>query len=881
MSLLPPALQYRDAGLSVIGSSKKGSVIKWQEYQTRKPTDKELEYFFITRNFNFLAIICGQASGNLEVIDVDVKNDTTGRLWDDLWSRITEYYKGQPPFPIVKTPSGGVHIYYRCETIAGNKKLAILQGAKEAVIETRGLGGLVMAPPSPGYSVLTGDLLTGIPEITPEERDDLMAICLEFNQVHEEPKPVKSKASSTYKLTPWHEYNEADAWMEVLHEAGWKQTTKSGAWDYWRRPGKDEGHSASWNRDTRQFYVFSSSTGFEIQKGYRPFDIYKIVKCTGDVRKAIQEVKAAGFGLLFSPTEEQFIGKAVAQFNSGNLLDDIRDMLQFDFDAAFRGQRDADMEQLLEAAKARSIEGQDMFWFEDDNGKLHIEQSALTDFLTRRGYRMMVPNKYSKDRALQLVRILPSTNIIKYIRKEEALKEMRASIFEVDHTISTRKLDNLIQSAGDTPFAKSLNFIPVIQYDKVSFLIKGGDEKIQWFPFQNGAVRVTANDIQVVPYEDLPKHLYLWEQNIKDRSFELSDICLEEEFNQSVIWRYLKRMVGITPDLEHIDHDELYKFHPELSARFFSLISILGSFLSTYKDVDQSIMPIFEEDVITASKGGGTGKGLIMRIIGFLRHVVHIDCKNWKPSKAFAWDQVDIDTDIIHLEDYEPGYFKISDLNNVITSDMNIEYKYEGTFSMPFDSSPKFGLTTNYKVNDDAEFESRRQKKVYLARYFSKTYRPKHEFGKRFGDKKDPNWTEFDWHITDNVLMYCLQFFLKNGIVDFIPSENVKRRRIIDTYGQEFMDFIENFLIESKGMWVLKKELHTSFLEDSGLDKKYWGPKRFEQACRTYAGEFELIFASERNRKTSIGAHQQFYYIFGEKDREYPFEAKFVKGEIF
>lgn len=881
-TLLEAATLYRDAGLSVIGSRSKNLFPGWKEFQNVKPTDDQLNYFFVQRKFPFLAIICGAGSGNLEVIDVDTKNDTTGTLWDRLFEKITDYYKGQPPFPIVQTPSGGVHIYYRCETIMGNKKLATLAGATKAVIETRGQGGLVLAPPTVGYTFLDDRIPNKIPTITPEERDDILAICIEFNEVTEEPEVVRTKSSSTYKATPWHEYNDSDDWKEVLKEAGWTYTHHNETWEYWRRPGKEEGHSASFNLSSRQFYVFSSSTDFVIQKAYKPFDIYKIIKCGGDVSQSIRDVKAAGYGRMYTPQEEGFIAQAVMQFNSGNLIDDIRDMLAFDFEKAFRDQRDVDMEQLLGAAKSRSLEGQDKFWFEDDNGKLHMEQSALTDFLIRRGYRLLVPDKYAKDRALQLIRILPGTNIIKYIRKEEALKEMHSSIFEVDHNTSIRKLENLIQSAGEVPFSKSLNYLPVIEYDKISFLIKGGDEKTQWFSFKNGAVKVTAdNDPEVIPYESLPKHLYLWEQNIKNRAFELSDIEVEAEFNQSVIWRYFKRMVGITPDLEHIDHEELHKTHPDLSARFFSLISVVGSLLSTYKDVDLSVMPIFEEDVVTSAKGGGTGKGLILRIVGFLRQVVHQDCKNWKPSKSFAWDQVTIDTDIIHLEDYEPWYFKISDLNNAITSDLNVEYKYEGTFSMPFDSSPKFALTTNYKVSDDADFESRRQKKVYLTRYFSKQYRPKHEFGKRFGDRKDPSWTDFDWHITDNILIYCLQFFLKNGIIDFVPSENIKRRSIIDTYSQDFFDYIENFLKSNIGKWVLKKELYDSFLTESGKDKKGYTQTKFTAACKAYADKFELQFHVERNKKTSVGELDQYYYIFGEKDKEYPFEAKFIKGEFF
>lgn len=116
MSLLDLAKQYRDAGITVIGSNIKGCLSKWKKYQDVKPTDEELTAWFSGR-FSRIAVICGRASGNLEVIDVDVKHDVTGTLWDNLLNKLLDYYKGQLPFAMVRTPSGGMHLYYRCEVI--------------------------------------------------------------------------------------------------------------------------------------------------------------------------------------------------------------------------------------------------------------------------------------------------------------------------------------------------------------------------------------------------------------------------------------------------------------------------------------------------------------------------------------------------------------------------------------------------------------------------------------------------------------------------------------------------------------------------------------------------------------------------------------------
>src|SRR3990172_7021005 len=69
-----------------------------------------------------MGAICGAVSGNLEVLDID-DTDLVGTL------RETIKALGLIPLikrlPIVKTPSGGLHIYYRCaEKVEGGKKLA-------------------------------------------------------------------------------------------------------------------------------------------------------------------------------------------------------------------------------------------------------------------------------------------------------------------------------------------------------------------------------------------------------------------------------------------------------------------------------------------------------------------------------------------------------------------------------------------------------------------------------------------------------------------------------------------------------------------------------------------------------------------------------------
>ena len=77
------AKEYLRAGLSVIPTKedKRPALSSWKAYQAKAMTEEEVDISFTGYNVKGLAIICGAVSGNLEVIDVDTKHDTTGHLW--------------------------------------------------------------------------------------------------------------------------------------------------------------------------------------------------------------------------------------------------------------------------------------------------------------------------------------------------------------------------------------------------------------------------------------------------------------------------------------------------------------------------------------------------------------------------------------------------------------------------------------------------------------------------------------------------------------------------------------------------------------------------------------------------------------------------------
>ncbi len=172
-AMLDIAREYIAAGISIIpirlDGSKAPACGPWKAYQHRRATDDELEKWF-SRPAG-IGIIAGIISGGLEIIDFDA-----GDLFEP-WRLSVQITVAK--LPIIETPSGGYHVFYRCQEISGNHKIACdPTRQRQTLIETRGEGGYVVGAGSPPsahstnqpYVQISGPPLPNIPVIAKSER---------------------------------------------------------------------------------------------------------------------------------------------------------------------------------------------------------------------------------------------------------------------------------------------------------------------------------------------------------------------------------------------------------------------------------------------------------------------------------------------------------------------------------------------------------------------------------------------------------------------------------------------------------------------------------------------------------------------------------------
>lgn len=295
---LTTAQNYIASGLSVIPIKTDGSkgpdLPSWKQYQSRLAWPSELESWFNNGHRPGIAIIAGKVSGGLEVIDFDAPELVAP--WLKAVEEALPFLLGT--LPMVTTPTGGLHVFYRCATFQGNQKLAQSADGKKTLIETRGEGGYVLTVGSPANChpsgkpyTLTHGSLEAIPTITEAERDVLLDCARAFNEAQPQARPLvppKPKAQGQPK-TPGEEFNERGRVRDVLERHGWQYLRPGPKGELWARPGVN--HASATLYPDGGLYVFSSNAApFDSGRVYDPFGVYARLEHGGDFKAATKKL---------------------------------------------------------------------------------------------------------------------------------------------------------------------------------------------------------------------------------------------------------------------------------------------------------------------------------------------------------------------------------------------------------------------------------------------------------------------------------------------------------------------------------------------------------------------------------------------------------------
>lgn len=321
------ALRLAELGFSVVPINPRtkrtpvkddfGGGYSWTPFQSRKPTAEEIESFIQRYPGCAIGVVCGAGSGQMEALDFDIPGKElfepgqTGEppAWKP-WCRVlidNGHEELLRSLTVAQTQSGGRHVYYRCPQAGRNSKLAEADwihpetGAieRKALIETRGNGGLVVVPPSPGYKFVNGGFDT-VPTLNQEQRDILVraAKLLDETEPAEDENAKRQTAALNGAGRPGDDFNTKADWDELLSSHGWTRAGKFGGQTLWRRPGKKDGWSArTGGKAGDLFYCWSTNaTGIPSEKSLSKFAFVAYADHGGNFATAAKALRARGFG---------------------------------------------------------------------------------------------------------------------------------------------------------------------------------------------------------------------------------------------------------------------------------------------------------------------------------------------------------------------------------------------------------------------------------------------------------------------------------------------------------------------------------------------------------------------------------------------------------
>ena len=686
---------YLTNGINVIAvNENKQAIFPWKVYQSEMISKEALDKQLSDPKAKGIAVICGAVSGNLEVIDIDTKYQTYN-LWEEISKKISEELYSK--LHIINTKNNGYHLYYRCEAIEKNQKLAQRYAtADEAksnpsvktycIIETRGEAGYVVAPPSNGYKCLQ----QGINVLSVEEREELIDIMRSFNEVIVEAviEAHNRPSAKEYGLSPFEDYNSRGDIVRLLSDNGWSVVSENSERIFFLRPGSSSKTSGSWNKQMNLFSVFSVNTPFVVEKGYKLAAVFAILECNSDFKEAARRLVKLGYGEKKTAYDESVVG-------------------------------------------ASAISRIEKFWDIDGKGRAVINRYKLQVFLTLEGgFKLYFydPNNTS----YRLIRVLDgfveeaSTEQIKRFIKDyiDRLPD------EFDGMVTPQDLLELIYKGASILFSEA--FFEFFDRADIDFLTDTQD--ISYIPFKNGVVVVDKQSVCLKSYGELNK--CIWKSQVIDHYIVIDENI---ELEKIEYFKFIEKVSGMEQE------------------RYVYALSLIGYMLHKYKDPSRPYAVILAEETDNEQQGGGTGKGIFIKALSYLLNTVRIDGKNFKVDKNFAFQRVDLDTKILAIEDTRRNV-DFEGFYSIITEGVTVEKKNKDELFIPYKDSPKVMFTTNYTIPNNGNHAKRRQKVFEFAPAFSSKYTPEDYFGhKLFEDWDKDEWNRF-YNLMFNSIQGYLEF---------------------------------------------------------------------------------------------------------------------------
>ena len=448
-----------------------------------------------------------------------------------------------------------------------------------------------------------------------------------------------------------------------------------------------------------------------------------------------------------------------------------------------------------------------VFWEYDDRGKCKLSPHKFKEFLQHYNFYKFFP---------------AASKTFVFIRIQEHLIEETTEDQIKDFVL--QHLEGRREEIGTAPFdlmAGNPRFFTnayLSMLDSMEVDIKKDTRGTCYIYFRNCVVEITADTVKEIGYYDFGN---VWKNQVIDRDYRKYDHHKAE----------FRKFVWLVSG-ERID-------------RYESFRSVIGYLTHSYKTSSNNKAIIFNDETISESPNGGSGKGVFWNALAKIKKVSMIDGKTFNFEKTFPYQTVKSDTQILVFDDVKKN-FNFESLFSVITEGITLEYKNQDAIKIPIDRSPKILITTNYTIGGVGSSHERRKFEVEMSAYFGVHRTPEDEFGHMLFD----DWDLDEWSRFDNYIINSVQMYLKRGLVAS-GFHNLEARKFIKEANMEFYEWSrieEGNLPENKRLY--KGEKFNQFVNEypDYLNGKYkLSQKRFAVFLQKYCEYYKLEITEGRD----------------------------------
>lgn len=451
-------------------------------------------------------------------------------------------------------------------------------------------------------------------------------------------------------------------------------------------------------------------------------------------------------------------------------------------------------------------------YYRNSKGKIEADRVNIISFLTTRGffiYRTSV-NKHI------FIRIMD--NIVCEVGKKDLVDAVLSFIHENEsRTVYEAFLTNVSKFFNDE-FLRSLP-------DKSVVFRKDKKDAMQIY-YQNCIVKITKDTISTHPYSEL--NGYIWESQILQRDFSIVNLSENSDFV-----RFIMNISNKDPK------------------RVNTICSALGFMLHNFKNPAYCPAIILNDEVISDSPEGGTGKGILIKAIEQFVTTATEEGKTFSFDKNFVYQKVNTDTKLLFFQDVNKS-FDFERLFSVLTDGISIEKKGKDAVYIPFADSPKIAITTNYAMRGSGNSHERRRFEIEISQYYNKSRNPYSEFGRMmFTEWDDSEMLQFD-----NFMIKCCQVYLEAGLIHQ-ELINLDEKRLMAETSHDFLEFMSDQPLVGL---IGKSEMFNKFLNEyENYRKDKWFTKtKFSNWVKAYCSYNKIKLSDARD---STGTIRCYHFV--------------------